>query len=200
MHRQDYFLHAHGHSVSHSFPLSLFSSYTRSAQTKALSFSWHTRLHTTMPPCWGKWWGGVLNYWWSWPRSWKTRGGGGVCFQKPKLPLTWGQSFCPSEPCSNLQTLASVRADAIWKIKDACCCIERQCAVFSNVWHCKMFCCSLQFFTDTNLLFCTFMFVFSKKNLISQLPLFLSKGNEHRGMDSFCIEIIETLVTLYLRV
>lgn len=39
--------------------------------------------------------------------------GGGVYFQKPKLPLTWGQSFCPSEPCSNLLTLASVSADVI---------------------------------------------------------------------------------------
>lgn len=66
------------------------------------------------------------------------KGGGGLYFQKPKLPLTWGQSFCPSEPCSNLLTPASVSADAIWKIKDACCYIECQCAVFSNVWHCKV--------------------------------------------------------------
>lgn len=186
-------LHAHSHSVSFSFALSLVSSYTCSAQTKALSFSWHTRLHTTMPPCWGKWWGGVLNYWWSWPRSWKTRGwGGGVYFQKPKLPLTWGQSFCPSEPCSNLLTLASVSADVIWKIKDACCYIECQCAVFSNG----------NSFYRLRSTFCTLMFVFFKKILLANfISLFCSpKGNECRGMYSFCIDIIETLFTLYLRV
>lgn len=37
--------------------------------------------------------------------------GGGVCFQKLKLPLTWGQSLCPSESCSNL--LTSLGADVL---------------------------------------------------------------------------------------
>lgn len=58
---------------------------------------------------------------------------GGVCFQKPKLPLTWGQSFCPSESRSNLLTLASVSAGVLLKFKDTNCSKECQYAVFSNI-------------------------------------------------------------------
>lgn len=51
------------------------------AQTKALSFSKCTRPHTSILPCWGKWSGGVLNYWWRWAlflegKGWV--GGGGI--------------------------------------------------------------------------------------------------------------------------
>lgn len=161
MHRQKYFLHAHIYSVFRSFPLSLFLHLF--CTNKSFILLRHTRPHTTIPPCWGKWWGGVLNYWWSWPLF--LEGEGGVCFQKPKLPLTWGQSFCPSESRSNLLTMASVSAGVLLKFKDTNCSKECQYAVLSNIWHCKIVtqqykiiffnqnifcCCGISVFNDSN--------------------------------------------------
>lgn len=48
---------------------------------------------------WCSEWQIVLNYWWSWPLVPGRRGG--VCFQKPKLPLTSSQNFCPTGSSSN---------------------------------------------------------------------------------------------------
>lgn len=44
-------------------------------------------------------------------------GGGGVCFQKLKPLLTWGQRLDPSESCSCLLSQASVATDALMEIE-----------------------------------------------------------------------------------
>lgn len=59
---------------------------------------------------------------------WREVGIWGVCFQKLKLPLTWGQSLCPSESCSNLLTLALVGADVLMEIEILTTHINLRCA------------------------------------------------------------------------
>ena len=98
MHRQKYLPHAHIFMLQFLIPP--LSSYTCSAQTKALSFT-DTLAHTQpYRPAAAS---GEVVFWIIdevGPCSWKAKGG--VCFQKPKLLLTWGQSFCPSESHSIL--------------------------------------------------------------------------------------------------